>query len=74
MKQVGYGADYACDHDNPDGFSGLNCFPDGMDRQVFYQPVERGYEREVAKRLAYWNRLRVNEQQSLNSDSNTDES
>jgi len=58
MKQLGYGADYAYDHDDPDGFSGQNCFPDGMARQVFYQPVARGYEREIAKRLAYWNRLR----------------
>jgi putative ATPase len=58
MKQLGYGADYAYDHDDPDGLSGQNCFPDGMARQVFYQPVARGYEREIAKRLAYWNRLR----------------
>ncbi len=59
MKQLGYGADYAYDHDDPDGFSGQNCFPDGMVRQRFYQPVERGYEREIAKRLAYWDRLRT---------------
>ena len=58
MKQLGYGADYVYDHDDPDGLSGQNCFPDGMARQVFYQPVARGYEREIAKRLAYWNRLR----------------
>ena len=41
-----------------DGFSGQNCFPDGVARQQFYQPVERGHEREIAKRLAYWDRLR----------------
>ena len=59
MKQLGYGADYAYDHDDPDGFSGQNCFPDGMVRQRFYQPVNRGYERDIAKRLAYWDRLRA---------------
>ena len=59
MKQLGYGADYAYDHEKPDAFSGQNCFPDGMLRQRFYQPVERGYERDIAKRLAYWDRLRA---------------
>ncbi|HCA92111.1 MAG TPA: AAA family ATPase, partial [Alphaproteobacteria bacterium] len=58
MKDLGYGRDYAYDHDDPDGFSGQDGFPDGMDRQRFYRPVERGYEREVAKRLAYWDKLR----------------
>ena len=65
MKQLGHGADYAYDHDVLDGFSGQNCFPDGVGRQVFYQPVERGYEREIAKRLAYWERLRVSKQPSF---------
>ena len=73
MKQLGYGADYAYDHDDPDGFSGQNCFPDGMDRQVFYQPVERGYEREIAKRLAYWDRLRAAKQPELKTGKTTDE-
>ena len=73
MKQLGYGADYAYDHDDPDGFSGQNCFPDGMDRQVFYQPVERGYERETAKRLAYWERLRASKQPTLQTGKKTDE-
>jgi len=59
MKQLGYGADYAYDHDDPDGFSGQNCFPDGMARARYYVPVERGYEREIGKRLAYWERLRA---------------
>ena len=59
MKDLGYGRDYAYDHDDPDGFSGQDGFPDGMDRQRFYRPVERGYEREVAKRLAYWDKLRA---------------
>jgi len=62
MKQLGYGAGYAYDHDDPDGFSGQNCFPDGMGRHQFYQPVERGYEREIGKRLAYWSRLRAKKQ------------
>lgn len=59
MKRLGYGADYAYDHDNPAGFSGQNCFPGGLARQRFYQPVERGFEREIIKRLAYWDRLRA---------------
>ncbi|MDX9862261.1 MAG: replication-associated recombination protein A, partial [Rhodospirillales bacterium] len=41
-----------------DGFSGQNYFPDGMARQRFYRPLDRGFEREVAKRLEYWDRLR----------------
>ena len=59
MKQLGYGADYAYDHNEHGGFSGQNCFPEDMVRQRFYQPVERGYERDIAKRLAYWDRLRA---------------
>ena len=62
MKDIGYGANYAYDHDDPDGFSGQNCFPDGMERARYYTPVERGYEREIAKRLAYWDRLRATKQ------------
>ena len=62
MKELGYGADYSYDHDDPDGFSGQNCFPDGMARQRFYIPVERGYEREIGKRLAYWDKLRTQKQ------------
>ena len=59
MKDLGYGRDYAYDHDDPDGFSGQNGFPDDMERQRFYTPVERGYEREIAKRLAWWDKLRA---------------
>jgi putative ATPase len=59
MKEIGYGAGYQYDHDQAEGFSGQNYFPDGMPRQNFYQPVERGFEREIGKRLAYWNRLRT---------------
>ncbi|MEC7559046.1 MAG: replication-associated recombination protein A [Pseudomonadota bacterium] len=59
MKDIGYGSGYAYDHDDPDGFAGQNGFPDGMKRERFYAPVERGYEREIGKRLAYWDRLRA---------------
>jgi len=59
MRDLGYGKDYAYDHDTPEGFSGQNYFPDGMARREFYRPVERGFEREIAKRLEYWRRLRV---------------
>ncbi len=58
MKELGYGKGYQYDHDTADGFSGQNYFPDGMPRQQFYHPVERGFEREIRKRLEYWNRLR----------------
>jgi putative ATPase len=58
MKNLGYGAGYAYDHDSEEGFSGQNYFPDTMPRQQFYHPVERGFEREVGKRLAYWAKLR----------------
>lgn len=59
MKDLGYGKDYQYDHDQADGFSGQNYFPDGMARQRFYDPPERGFEREVRKRLEYWDRLRA---------------
>ncbi|OYX44816.1 MAG: AAA family ATPase [Rhodobacterales bacterium 32-67-9] len=58
MKDQGYGAGYAYDHDAEDGFSGQNYFPDTMKRAVFYQPVERGYERELKKRLDWFAKLR----------------
>ena len=58
MENLGYGKGYAYDHDTPDAFSGQNYFPEGMDRQQYYRPVERGFEREVVKRLAYWAKLR----------------
>jgi putative ATPase len=58
MKQIGYGAGYAYDHDAPEGFSGQDYFPEGMARRQFYRPVERGFEREVQKRLDYWAKLR----------------
>ena len=59
MKDQGYGDGYAYDHDAEDGFSGQNYFPDGMTRPVLYQPVERGFERELKKRLTYFSKLRM---------------
>ncbi len=58
MQQEGYGEGYLYDHDQPDAFSGQHYFPDGMGRMRFYQPPERGFEREINKRLQYWERLR----------------
>jgi putative ATPase len=59
MKELGYGKDYAYDHDAPDGFSGQNYFPDKMARESFYDPPDRGFEREIRKRLDYWAKLRA---------------
>ncbi len=59
MKDQGYGAGYDYDHDAEDGFSGQNYFPDGIKRPVLYQPLERGFERELSKRLAYFSKLRA---------------
>ena len=58
MRREGYGADYEYDHDAPDAFSGQNYWPEAIGRQVLYEPVERGFEREIKKRLDYWARLR----------------
>ena len=58
MKDLGYGQDYQYDPETKDGFSGQNYFPDGMARPHFYTPIERGFEREIKKRLDYWERLR----------------
>jgi putative ATPase len=58
MKDLGYGAGYEYDHKAEDAFSGQNYFPDEMPRERFYSPVDRGFEREIAKRLAYWQKLR----------------
>ncbi len=58
MKEIGYGAGYAYDHDSEGGFSGDNYWPAEMQPQAYYTPVERGFEREIAKRLEYWDRLR----------------
>ncbi len=58
MKELGYGAGYAYDHDTAEGFSGQDYFPDDLARETFYHPGERGFERDIAKRLAYWRKLR----------------
>lgn len=58
MKAEGYNEGYRYDHDEPDAFSGQNYFPEKLGRQSFYKPVERGFERDVRKRLEYWARLR----------------
>ncbi len=58
MKELGYGKGYEYDHQARDAFSGQNYFPETMARQHFYRPVERGFEREIAKRLEYWAGLR----------------
>lgn len=58
MKSEGYGADYTYDHDAPDAFSGQDYWPEQLGRQVFYEPVERGFERDLRKRLDWWARLR----------------
>jgi putative ATPase len=59
MKQLGYGAGYEYDHGAEDAFSGQNYFPDGMDRIALYRPKDRGFEREISKRLDYWASLRA---------------
>jgi len=69
MKELGYGEGYAYDHDVEDGFSGQNYFPDGMARQTFYYPKKRGFEREIQKRLDYWNKLRDKKSKSNESNS-----
>ena len=58
MKTEGYGSGYRYDHDEPDAFSGQDYFPEALGRQTFYEPVERGFEREIRKRLEYWAKLR----------------
>jgi len=58
MHDLGYGKDYDYDHNTEEGFSGQNYFPDDMPRRRLYEPGERGFEKEVSKRLAYWDKLR----------------
>ncbi len=58
MKSEGYGEGYQYDHDMPDAFSGQDYFPEALGRQTFYDPPERGFEREIRKRLDYWAKLR----------------
>ena len=58
MKDIGYGEGYAYDHDANDGFSGASYWPEELEPQTYYRPVERGFERQVAERIAYWDKLR----------------
>ncbi|MBO6525798.1 replication-associated recombination protein A [Erythrobacter sp.] len=58
MKDIGYGSGYSYDHDAEEGFSGDDYWPEEMEPQRYYEPVERGFEREVKKRLDYWDKLR----------------
>ena len=58
MRDLGYNAGYIYEPDTASGFSGQNCFPEEMGRQKYYFPVERGFEREIKKRLEYWDSLR----------------
>jgi len=59
MGNEGYGKGYRYDHDEPDAFSGQNYFPEKIGRRQFYEPVERGFERDIKKRLEYWAKLRA---------------
>ena len=63
MKELGYSDGYIYDPDTEDGFSGQNYFPKEMNRITFYRPFERGFEREIKKRLIYWNKLRIEKQE-----------
>src|ERR671910_350423 len=58
MKEIGYGESYRYDHDEPDAFSGQDYWPEQLGRQQFYDPPDRGFEREIRKRLEYWAKLR----------------
>jgi putative ATPase len=58
MREEGYGRGYAYDHDQADVFSGQDYFPEALGRRTFYDPPERGFEREIRKRLEYWAKLR----------------
>ncbi len=58
MKDIGYGADYAYDHDAPEGFSGDNYWPEEMTPATFYTPTDRGFEKRISERIAWWNELR----------------
>jgi putative ATPase len=58
MKEIGYGEGYSYDHNADEGFSGDNYWPEEMRPQTYYEPVERGFEREIAKRIDYWKKVR----------------
>jgi putative ATPase len=63
MKEIGYGKGYAYDHDSEGGFSGANYWPDGLQEQKFYAPVERGFEAKIRDRLAHWDSARRQKEQ-----------
>ncbi|HET6375979.1 MAG TPA: replication-associated recombination protein A, partial [Methylocella sp.] len=58
MKEEGYGAGYIYDHNEPEGFSGQDYWPEGLGRQRLYRPVDRGMEKDIGARLAHWAKLR----------------
>ena len=72
MKNLGYSDGYVYDQDLEDGFSGQNYFPETMARQKFYQPVERGFEREIKKRIEYFDNLRKEKQAKMKKEKNAD--
>lgn len=67
MKRLGYGRGYQYDHETPEGFSGQDYFPEGVARPSFYEPVERGFEREMKKRCIYFSNLRIRLQSGRSS-------
>ena len=69
MRDLGYNAGYQYDHDTKEGFSGQNYFPESLGRRTFYTPVERGFEREIKKRIDYWNDLRKKKNARKNDNS-----
>jgi putative ATPase len=62
MREQGYGKGYAYDHDAPDAFSGQNYWPDEMRPETYYRPTDRGFEKRLAERLAWWNEKREQSQ------------
>ena len=58
MKDIGYGKDYAYDHEAEDGFSGANYWPEEMSAQIYYRPAPRGFERQVIERIEWWDKKR----------------
>jgi putative ATPase len=59
MKDIGYGKGYRYDHSEEGGFSGDNYWPEEMEPQTFYEPVDRGFEKKIAERIAWWNEQRA---------------
>ena len=69
MRQLGYSRDYVYDHDTENTFSGQNCFPDKMQREKFYYPKELGFERQMVRRIHYWEKLRAKLQEEKKNSS-----